>query len=338
MSIIIPFLFIPLAGLINGSFALPIKYVKNWKFENIWLQYAIWAFVILPWIVAYFISPQVLRVYGNTEYLLWIMFLGGFLFGIGQICFALSFNFIGLGLGFVINIGLGTTLGCFLPLVIQHPDEILTPFGLMTLLGVILIVTGLIISYRAGVLRDHHKVVGETGNKKFYLLGVLLAAIAGVFSAGQNLSFALTFIMQKIALDMGATDFGASLVMWPGFLICSFIPYAIYMIVLQVKNKTFSHYKLAGSLKYHTFAVIMAAFWYGSLMFYSYASKVIGDLGPMVGWPLFMTLIILTSNFWGWRHGEWAHASQQAKKTMALGLVFLVLAVVVLGYSSSFAH
>ena len=103
------FIFIPIAGLINGSFALPTKYVKTWKFENIWLQYAIWAFVVLPWIVACVISPQVLHVYADTEYLFWIMLVGGLLFGIGQICFALSFNLIGLGLGFVINIGLGTT-------------------------------------------------------------------------------------------------------------------------------------------------------------------------------------------------------------------------------------
>jgi len=337
MNALISFVFITVAGLINGSFALPTKYVKNWKFENIWLQYAIWAFLILPWVVAFFISPQVLSVYHNTEYLLWIMFVGGFLFGIGQICFALSFNFIGLGLGFVINIGLGTTLGFLLPLVIQHPDEILTPFGVMTLLGVILIVAGLLISNRAGILRDHKEQV-EASKKNWYLVGVVLAAIAGIFSAGQNLAFALTFMMQHVALDMGATSFGASTIMWPGFLVCSFIPYAIYMLILQVKNKTFTCYKASGSLRYHVFALVMAVFWYGSLMFYSQASMVIGKLGPMVGWPLFMTLIILTSNFWGWKHGEWKHANQKAKNMMKLGLVFFVLAVVVLGYSSSFAH
>ena len=337
MNTFISFVFITIAGLINGSFALPTKYVKNWKFENIWLQYAIWAFVILPWVVAFFISPQVFQVYADTSYLLWIMLVGGLLFGIGQICFALSFNFIGLGLGFVINIGLGTTLGCLLPLIIQHPEKILTPFGLTTLLGIILIVTGLIISNRAGVLRGDTQQQ-ESGKKSLHAIGVLLAAIAGVFSAGQNLAFSLTFMMQKMALDLGATQFGASTIMWPGFLICSFIPYALYMLFLQRKNKTFNCYRADGSFKYHLFSLIMAAFWYGSLMFYSQASMVIGALGPMVGWPLFMSLIILTSNFWGWKHGEWAKANARAKNTMKLGLVFLVLAVIVLGHSSSFTH
>jgi L-rhamnose-H+ transport protein len=40
-----------IAGIISGSFALPTKHVAKWRFENIWLQYSLWAFVILPWVM-----------------------------------------------------------------------------------------------------------------------------------------------------------------------------------------------------------------------------------------------------------------------------------------------
>ncbi|MCI0467139.1 MAG: hypothetical protein L0Y57_09070, partial [Beijerinckiaceae bacterium] len=60
---------------------------------------------------------------------LWLMLAGGFVFGAGQVCFALALERIGLGLGFVINLGLGISLGFLGPLFLQHRDQVLTPFG-----------------------------------------------------------------------------------------------------------------------------------------------------------------------------------------------------------------
>ena len=87
--------------------------------------------------------------------------------------------------------------------------------------------------------------------------------------------------------------------------------------------------------RYFLYAFLMGACWYGSLIFYSKASQLIGKLGPVVGWPLFMVLVILTSNFWGWRHHEWDHCGRRAQYAMWTGLLLLILSVLVLGYSSS---
>ena len=341
MNIFISFIFILIAGIINGSFAIPTKYTDRWNFENIWLQYAIWAFLILPWAAILILAPQVLKVYvASPPHLLAIMIIGGFLFGAGQIGFAFAMKLIGIGLSFVICLGLSMGLGFFLPLVVQHPHEILTSFGLITLLGTLLAVSGLIVSTYAGKLRDQERQKKESasssgkGLKKFYAIGVFLAVIAGLFSAGQNFSFSLTVPMQQIALHMGASRLGAANIMWPGFLFFSFLPYAYYMIFLLKKNKSFSYYHRSGTTKYYGFAFIMGLFWFGSLIFYSKASQLIGSLGPVIGWPMFMVLIILTSNFLGWRHKEWEGCGSKAKYTIWIGLILLILSVLVLGYSS----
>jgi L-rhamnose-H+ transport protein len=340
MAFLSAFLFILIAGVINGSFALPTKYIVKWKFENIWLQYALWAFVILPWLIMFIMVPQVFSIYSATsEHLLWIIFWGGLVFGAGQICFALALNMIGLGLGFVINLGLGISLGFLLPLVFQHPQQIKTPFGIITLVGTALAVVGLIISNRAGRLRDREKksialeLYGDE-QKSNHTLGVVLAAIAGLASAGQNFAFSLTYAMQTTASHLGASALGAANIIWPGFLVCGFIPYAAYTLYLHGKNRSFYNYRKTGTGKYHLFAVIMGLCWYGSLIFYSKASQIIGVLGPLVGWPIFMVLIILVSSFWGWKHKEWEGCSKKAKNVMKLGLLFLVAAIVVLGCSS----
>lgn len=344
-SIVIALSFIFVAGILNGSFALPTKYVTKWKFENIWLQFAIWAFVILPWVVILFMAPQVFSIYAAAPAsFLWIIFIGGLFFGIGQMCFALALHMIGLGLGFVINLGLGIGLGFLLPLVIQHPQQIFTPFGYVTLIGTAVAVLGLIISNYAGMLRDRDKKEAielqaaeqdPTEQKYRYGVGVLLAVLAGFSSAGQNFVFSFTYGLQQIALNMGASKFGAANIIWPLYLLCGFIPYALYMIYLQHKNGTFSNYRKTNVGKYHLFALIMGAFWYGSLLFYSKASQLIGTLGPLVGWPIFMVLIILTASFWGWKHNEWEHSSAKAKSVMRYGLLCLFAAIIILAYSST---
>ena len=110
----------------------------------------------------------------------------------------------------------------------------------------------------------------------------------------------------------------------------------IYMLFLNIKNSSFSNYVAKGTTKYYFFAILMGVCWYGSLIFYSKATQIIGALGPLVGWPLFMTLIVLTSNFWGWHSGEWTDCSRKVKHTMVIGMLCLILAVIVLGYSSVF--
>jgi L-rhamnose-H+ transport protein len=340
MAIYSALILVLLAGIINGSFALPTKHVYKWKFENIWLQFCIWTFLIIPWVVAYFIAPQIFTVYAKAPPVIFkVMLIGGLVFGIGQTCFAFAINMIGIGLAFVINLGLSIMLGFLLPLVIQHPGQILTPFGIITLIGCILAVIGLLLSNKAGNL--HHKEQHELRSPemphgRLYAMGAILAIVAGLSSAGQNFAFSFTSQMQHFALHLGARPVGAATIMWPGFLLCGFIPYALYMLYLHFKNKSFKNYVAKGTGIYYLFALIMGILYYGSIVCYSKASQLIGSLGPLVGWPLFMVLIILVSNFWGWRSGEWTGCSAKVKHTMWLGLLFLVISIIVLGYSSAF--
>jgi L-rhamnose-H+ transport protein len=335
---------ITIAGCVNGAFALPTKYAKKWNLENIWLFYAILAFVILPWVVTLFLSPQILTVYSQAPgHILIVILVGGLIFGAGQVCLALALDIIGLGLGFVIILGLGIMLGFLLPLIVQHSDRIMTPFGITTLLGCLLAIAGLIFSNYAGVIHNNSRrnaiVVSKetaTHKSKYYFLGIALAAFAGIASAGQNFCFAYTSQLQQFAFHLGVSKLNASLIMWPGFLLCAFIPYAVYMFYLIFQNNSLKLYLKKGTSYYCLLAFIMAVFWYGSLVFYSEASQLIGVLGPLVGWPLFMILVILSANFWGWRHKEWMGCSKKARNILWMGLSCMIFAIIVLAYSSYF--
>ena len=328
------------AGIMCGSFALPIKHIKTWQFEHIWLGYAFWGFLIFPWLTIIALDPHVSQIYGEISSKMWLIILtGGFLFGAGQICFALALNFIGLGLGFLINIGLGTVLGFLLPLFTLHVNRILSFPGMVALTSMFLIVLGLLVSYRAGSQRDKEKqqalkISSQPFKKSVYSLGILLAVFAGVFSAGQNYTFALTNHIQLVALTSGIDSSASSIIIWPPFLTCSFIPYASYMLFQHYKNKSFHVYRQPKLFFNHFSVIIMGGFWFGSLALYSKASLLMGVFGAIIAWPLFMVLIILMSNFWGWKHHEWQDCQPTVKRNALLAIVLLVAAVIILAYSA----
>ncbi|PIQ42484.1 MAG: hypothetical protein COV52_10165 [Gammaproteobacteria bacterium CG11_big_fil_rev_8_21_14_0_20_46_22] len=330
MQVFLSLIYVCLAGVFNGSFALPTKKIRHWRFENIWLNYAFWAFLIFPWLFMFIVSPESYAVYhhASTEAIT-IMFIGGLLFGIGQVCFANALNMIGLGLGFLINIGLGTGLGFLMPLIVLHPEKIFTTAGLLTLLGTLFIIIGLIYAFFAGKFRDQ-KIQKQKEASGHFQLGVLLAIIAGVFSAGQNFTFAATASMQQDALASGINTFSAANVIWPGFLLASFLPYAVYMIILHIRHQSFVNYKPVHIIRYTPLAIIMGVFWYFSLMIYSKASLMIGTLGPVIAWPLFMVMIILSANFWSFQSGEWREAGKRAYHLKIRGVFCLVLAFIIL--------
>lgn len=325
-----------LAGLASGSFAMPTKYITKWRFENIWLPFSIWGFLIIPWLIAFLLTPKLFSIYAATPTkLIWIIISGGFLFGVGQTLFAIALNLIGLGLGFIFNVGIGMALGFLLPLVFQHPEKILTPFGMTTIFGTTLALIGLAISNHAGLLRDRSREInGETGQLKIaHILGVCLSALGGMLSSGQNFVLSLTGEVKQIALNMGTNHIGAAAIIWPIFLTAVFIPYASYMLFLNQKNRSFNLYRGNTNIKSYLLTFIMGCLWYGATFIYSQATQLIGELGPIIGWPLFMVIIILTSSFWGWRHHEWTYASNKAKRTMQLGLLFLLISMAILGYN-----
>jgi len=334
------------AGVVNGSFSIPSKHIKQWSFENIWLSYAIWAFLLLPILTTFFFKTNLFHLYSlMPSHLLWIMIIGGLLFGLGQIGLAFAIDTIGIGLTFTIAIGLSTGLGFLLPLVFQHSEAILTPFGLLTLFGVLLSLLGLILSMSAGNSRNKFKGKAEEvirgvspHARAAFILGLLLAMVAGLFSAGQNFTFSLTKPMVNFALVAHVNPLWAANIVWPGFTLAALIPYSIYMIYKQIKNRSYTAYKKPISLYYVILTFIMGAFWFFSLLIYGKSAQMIGAMGPIVGWPVFMIFIIVTSNFWGWVYGEWKNCGKKAARLLSLSLIFLVLAFIILGVSIKFQN
>jgi hypothetical protein len=74
----------------------------------------------------------------------------------------------------------------------------------------------------------------------------------------------------------------------------------------------------------------MAFFWFASTLMYGVASGKLGELGPVLGWPFFMSLIVIMASVFGFLTGEWKNAGKTPLRVQMAGVAILVVAVIVL--------
>ena len=68
------------SGLLLGSFALPMKKLRAWNWENTWVMYSFWATIVLPLLLALFTIPDLANVYTGVSP---AVVVSVFLFGAG---------------------------------------------------------------------------------------------------------------------------------------------------------------------------------------------------------------------------------------------------------------
>ena len=334
-----------IAGFINGSFATPTKYMGKWKPETTWFIFSFSGMLILPLITIFILDPNIISILRQTTFYPTILtiIIGGVAFGIGQICFALAFRLIGLGLNFVVNISIGTACAALVGLV-QNPKLFGTGYSYLQILGVIIFIIAVIIGTVAGAARDKNKkangIKEHTEDKShiktgYVVLGIILAVIAGIGSACQGASYVLANpAIVKVAETSGASGLAANTIAWVILFSFAFVPYMLYFLFLNIKNRSFGGLAASGSGKYWFYIILMGIGYWGSLVVFSGANSIIGGkLGPTIAWPLFMVFIILTSNFWGWVSGEWKRAGAIAITRIWFSIILFIIAIVVFSYS-----
>ena len=121
---------------------------------------------------------------------------------------------------------------------------------------------------------------------------------------------------------------------WLPLLVAGSIPNLLYCIYLIRKNHTAVRYAETGTAPYWVYAFLMAAFWFGSTSLYGIASVKLGTWGTILGWPLFMSLIVITASVLGIVTGEWKNSGKTPLRIQVAGVGVLVLAVFVLSAAS----
>src|SRR5512136_3037428 len=129
-----------LGGLAGAIFYLPFKKVKGWAWESYWLIYAIFGLVLVPWVLAYATSPNlipVLKAAPGRE-LLYCFFCGA-AWGLGGLTWGLMIRYLGIGLGLAMGAGLTSAAGTLIPPMLKGSSAIesmlTTPGGIVSVIS-----------------------------------------------------------------------------------------------------------------------------------------------------------------------------------------------------------
>jgi L-rhamnose-H+ transport protein len=330
-----------ISGVLLGVFALPMKAILRWRWENTWLMYCVWSLLILPWGLAFLTVPGITGVIAgvSTSSLAWTFFFG-FGWGIGCVLFGLGLKLVGLALGTAIVLGLNNALGAILPLFLSHRSEIATASGQTLVAGVIVMLFGVVLCSWAGVQKERESAIGKpeavaltdsTGRAR----GILICIAGGVIGTCFNLALVFGGELNAAALKAGATELNANNPVWCVSLLGGFIPNFAYCSYLLTRNSGWKLFNPGKSRSDWFLAFAMGLMWLSGVAIYGMSVQRLGKLGASIGWALIQSTAIIAGNVSGFVTGEWKGTSERAKRTMCWGLIVLILGIAVVGWSAA---
>jgi L-rhamnose-H+ transport protein len=319
-----------LAGIIQGSFAAPMKRMPEWHWENSWLVFAFSGLLIFPWIVALSTVPHLSSVFlGASGATLFKVIAFGFAWGIGATLFGLGISRVGLALGFALILGITATFGSLLPLAVLHPEELMAKRGLALIAGTAVMIVGLIFLALAGRQRERDLGTGQSASSGF-TLGLVICIFSGIFSSMLNFSFLFGDELRARALDAGASISMAGNPSWALAVTAGFVTNLVYCVYLLRKNGTWAAYGKGPSPQNWLLGFSTGLLWFGGIVLYGMGAAWLGSLGGIVGWPMFMIVVIIAGLFWGAMTGEWKGVSRRAYAYCWIGVAILFLAILVI--------
>ncbi len=334
-------LLISVGALMSGSFAIPFDKVKNWKWENYWLIYSLFAYVVIPLIICLLFAPGFMQALGEipTRTLCWV-FLLGTIYGAANLTFGLSLRYLGIALGYALSLGLMMAIGTLVPPMLD--GRLVKLFegngGIMLLSGILISLVGIGISGYAGLLKSKQASSKEGINKEFNIRkGIAAALFVGVAGSSAALGIEQGKPIADACVKFGTSplfqDSAVFLVLYSG----SFLTTLVWCIYLSVKNKTYSNFvrRSSNSLGVNYLCCAFAGFlWYINYVFFGMGKSQMGEFS-FVAWGILMILTIVFATLWGLYRGEWKGVTVKTRGLMWIGLIVLIFASFLIGISSS---
>jgi L-rhamnose-H+ transport protein len=316
-----------IAGCITGSVLIPIKRVRNWAWENTWLVYAVCAYSFSPWIVAAFSVPHLSSVYRNAGLHVTVpTFLLGIGWGLAVALAGKAIDLVGFSISTALLYGSSVALGSLGALFLIDRSKLFSIAGLRILGWDMILLVGVWLCAQAGRSREPT----SAPNKSRTRLGIVVSLLAGVLSTMFNIVLANGAPIRSQAIALGADPNLASNAIWSLAVSAGSLPSIVWCAHLVTRRSYWHLYRKPDSGVNVALCVVMGILWITGTVLYGMSAARLGRLGPAIGWPAYMSAIIITGNAWGWILGEWDGAPVRAVKLLWAGVAVQVVGIVLL--------
>jgi L-rhamnose-H+ transport protein len=238
-----------IGGLASASFYIPYRGVRKWAWETYWLVGGFFSWIIAPWILASFMTHDLLSVLRETptSTLFWSYFFG-VLWGLGGLTFGLTVRYLGISLGMAVALGFCAAFGTLVPPIFNGEffSKVLgTNAGLVILLGVAVCVGGIACSAMAGMTKEQEMSEEQkrAGVKEFnFKKGILVAVFSGIMSACFSYGLAAGEPIKALTLQHGTAPLWQGLPVLVVVLLGGFTTNFIWCVILNIRNRSGGQY------------------------------------------------------------------------------------------------
>jgi L-rhamnose-H+ transport protein len=329
---------IALGSIGAASFYVPFKKVRKWAWESYWLSQGVAAWLIAPWVFAFFTVPdgtllKILSESPSSAKLLAMLF--GALWGVGGLTFGLSIRYLGVAMGQSIALGFCAAFGTLIPPIVSGENLFGSTAGILTLVGVAICIAGITIIGYAGALKNKNlseeerkKAIKEFALKK----GLIIAVFAGIMSACFNYGFEVGRPINEVARQYGTNDLFLSNPTLIFILLGGFITNFIYCVYLNIKNKTGKDYFSVDARTFLNnifFTFLAGLLWFLQFHFFGMGKSLLPAGMVVFSWSILMALNIAFSNIWGIILKEWKGVGLKTMIVLIIGIIVLILSTFV---------
>jgi L-rhamnose-H+ transport protein len=331
------------AGIMNGAFTLPMRYMSRWSWENVWALFILVSCVIMPIVIAWVTVPDFAQIIGRVQHrVILLACVSGFAWGFGAIMFGQGISAVGISMANTLVFAISASLGSIIPIVLLAPERLHQSQGKAIMLGALIGIAGIACCGYAGFLKEKSQKDDASiargkmvGHARPFAIGLMLCAGSGLLSAIFNIGYSSAQPLLAAAVRMGHSAFAGSNLIWLLMLVSGAVPNLIFCAYLLQKNKSWVKFREPGARHLTMLAILMGLLWAGNTFVYGFASPALGKLGPAIGWPLSLITGLITANICGFSTGEWKSTHNKERRWMAAGLIVLLIAIATLGWSST---
>ena len=327
-----------LAGILGGSVLGPIKVMRRWPFEKSWAVYSLWAYLIMPWLAALLTVPHLLSIYPQVSFRTMLICAScGLGWGCAVLLLGVAVNLIGLSLSTAILYGASIAIGSLAPLLISHRQRLFSQQGLWIVLADAGVIVGVLLCAWAGKVRDGNarsrtvETASQPAVQGQFTRGLIAALLGAFLSSLFNIALAYGGEFNRLAIARGASPLNAANAQWAFTVTFGYLPNVLVTIVTFSRRRLWSSLP-EGPLTHWLWPPLMGLMFVGGTVLYGSGAGLLGTIGPVIGWPMYMSMSILAGVFWGWATKEWVGAPRRTFHFLVSGIVLQVLFICMLGF------
>lgn len=350
MDTFLGILAVSLGGLVAGGGAWPFKLLRKYKFEHWWFIGILVGLFILPWTFTLLGCPNAFEGFRAVPLMSLVKAnLLSLAWGVANILCGLCYLRIGMALTGAVLAGLGVCVGTIMPMIFKGSGmfkdaaDIGSKPGLVVLAGVGVMLVGVVLVATAGFGRERQiktmKAEAKTApvSSGRFVVGLIMAAVSGVLSAGMALSFVYSQgPVVEAMMSRGASEIASNFAVWSVGLLAGAAINLGFAVYLLIKNKSwgvfFQSPRDAGLALIIGFNTIIAVVLMGKGM------RLLGAFGASVGFGIQQAMQMTGSQAVGFISGEWRGVVGSPRRRMYAAIGVLMIAAVIMAYGKKMAR